>query len=146
MALARKIVSGEEDEAETVEEVFAAAKDVEATAEELLVDQGWKLAETEPGSVEVNGNGHYHAIGPMVELVLSNGHVPANRNGTNGNVHHDEDPEPQQSLFSWDEIMAEEPVKPKGRRRKPHPVTASLFEWALTLEQEHEVEPVGTGR
>ena len=39
MALARKIVSGEEeDEAETVEQVFAQARDAEATAEEYLVD------------------------------------------------------------------------------------------------------------
>ena len=42
MALARKIVSGDEDDAETVEAVFAEARDAEATAEELLVDDGWK--------------------------------------------------------------------------------------------------------
>ena len=42
--------------------------------------------------------------------------------------------------------MAEEPVKPKRRDRKPQPATASLFEWALTLEQEREAEPVGVGR
>ena len=52
----------------------------------------------------------------------------------------------QQSLFSWAEFMAEEPVKPKGRSRKPQPATASLFEWALELEQEREEEPVGAGR
>ena len=49
MALARKIVSGEEeDEAETMEEVFAAARDAESEAEELLVDDGWKVVEIEP--------------------------------------------------------------------------------------------------
>ena len=43
MALARKIVSGEgEDDAETVE-VFAQARDAESAAEELLVDDGWKV-------------------------------------------------------------------------------------------------------
>ena len=36
--------------------------------------------------------------------------------------------EGQQSLFSWAEFMAEEPVKPKGRSRKPQPSTPSLFE------------------
>ena len=51
--------------------------------------------------------------------------------------------EPQQSLFSWAEFMAEEPVKPRGRSRKPQPATASLFDWALTLEWEREEEPVG---
>ena len=34
--------------------------------------------------------------------------------------------------------MAEEPVKPKGRNRKPNPATASLFDWALDMEQERE--------
>ena len=75
MALARRIVSGEEDEAETVEEVFSAARDAESVAEELLVDDDWKLVGVEPEAVAVNGNGHHDAngIGPTVELVLGNG-------------------------------------------------------------------------
>ena len=48
MALARKIVSGDEEEDETVEAVFAQARDAEATAEELLVDDGWKVVESLP--------------------------------------------------------------------------------------------------
>ena len=48
IALARKIVSGEEDEAETVEEVLAAARDAEAVAEEFLVDGGWEPVEVGP--------------------------------------------------------------------------------------------------
>ena len=164
MALARKIISGEEedDEAETVEEVFAQARNAEATAEELLVDDGWKVVEVEPETLAVNGNGNgngHHdanAFGPTVELVLGNGHaaVPANGNGRNGNGngHHDATPEPpawsadrQQSLFSWAEFMAEEPVKPK-RNGKPRPATLSMFEWAMTLEEQREKEPVGAGR
>ena len=157
MALARKIVSGEEDEAETVEQVFAAVRDTEASAEELLVDDGWKLVEVKPEIVETNGNGsngngHHDAIGLTVELVVGNGrhtngngHAPAPASG-NGNGHHDEAPEPQQTLFSWAEFIAEEPVKPKGHNRKPKPATASLFEWAMTMEQEREEEPVGAGR
>ena len=149
MALARKIVSGDEDEAETVEAVFAQARDAESAAEELLVDDGWKIVEVEPEAVEVNGNGNGHhddGIGPTVEMVPVNGrHANGNGNG-NGNGHHDEAPEPQQSLFSWAEFMAEEPVKPKGRGRKPQPAAASLFEWALTVEQEREEELVGAGR
>ena len=43
VALAHKIVSGdEEDEDETMEEVFAKARNAESEAEELLVDDGWK--------------------------------------------------------------------------------------------------------
>ena len=135
MALARKIVSGneEEDEAETVEEVFA-----QASAEEYLVDDDWNAVEIEPEA----GNGHHDdGIEPTVELTLGNGRLPVNGNG-----HHDEASEPQQSLFSWAEFMAEEPVKPKGRGRKPQPETASLFDWALALEQEREAEPAGAGR
>ena len=99
MALARRIVSGEEDETETVEEVFAQARDAETTAEELLVDDGWKPVEVEPEAVAVNGNGHHEAIpiGPTVELfpanghrVNGNGHAPVPVNGNGGNGHHDE--------------------------------------------------------
>ena len=106
--------------------------------------------EVEPEAVEVNGNGHHaDGIGPTVELVLDTGHY-ANGNGhaaveVNGNGHSDEAPEPQQSLFSWAEFMAEEPVKPKGHSRKAQPATLSMFEWALTVEQEREEELVGAG-
>ena len=78
MALARKIVSGdEEDEAETMEEVFAQARNAESEAEELLVDDGWKPVEdrsrrpsrstataTTPMATVTK------AIGPTVELVV----------------------------------------------------------------------------
>ena len=153
MALARKIVSGdEEDEAETVEEAFAQARDAEASAEELLVDDDWKAVEIEPETIVVNGNGHHDDpfdIGPTVELVPSDGHAPANGNGrapapVNGNGangHHHDAEEPQQSLFSWAEFMAE-PVKAKRKNGKPQPASLSMFEWAL----EQEKETVGAGR
>ena len=77
-------------------------------------------------SVNGNGNGHHDdGIGPTVEL------VPVNGRHANGNGHHDKAPEPQQSLFSWAEFMAEEPVKPKGRKQKPQSATLSMFEWGL---------------
>ena len=82
MALARKIVSGDEEEDETVEEVFAQARDAEAASEEFLVDDGWKVVEVEPEAAPANGNGHHaDGIGPTVELVLDTGHVSANGNG-----------------------------------------------------------------
>ncbi len=123
LALARQIVSGEETDSdgESVEQVFAQARDAEASAEELLVDDGWKAGDSEP------------ELEPVV--------VEAHTNG-----HHEEAPEPQQSLFYWAEFMAEEPVKSKGRNRKPQPATLSMFEWALTLEKDREEEPVGAGR
>ena len=154
MALARRIVSGEEeDEAETMEEVFAQARNAESEAEELLVDEGWKAVEVEPETVSVNGNGHHAnggdalGIGPTVELVPVNGHANGNGHGNGTNGHRDDEAtEPQQSLFSWAEFMAEEPVKPKGRTSKPQPATLSMFEWALTVEQEREKESAGAGR
>ena len=162
MALARKlvldqdrgIVSGDEDEAETMEEVFAQARNAEATAEELLVDEGWKTLEVEPEVTETHRNGKGDAangVGPSVELVLGNGHqangnaaVPVNGlpRTRYGNGHRDEALEPPQSLFSWAEFMAEEPMKRNGRR-KPQRASASLFEWALSAEEEREAEPVG---
>ena len=147
MALARKIVNGEEqDDAETVEAVFAQARDAEAVAEELLVDEGWKAVEVEPAAVETHRNGNGHAangVEPSVELVMGNGHaaVPVNSNG-----HHDGAPETHQSLFSWAEFMAKELVKPKARSRKLKGSSPSLFDWALSLEQEREGELVGAGR
>ena len=120
MALARKIVSDEEDESKTVEEVFAQTRDAEASTEELLVDDGWKLVAVEPEAIAVNGNGHY-----------ANG---------NGNDHHDEAVEPQETLLSWAESMTEAPVSPQGRARKPQPASESLFAWPLNLERERKTE------
>ncbi len=84
MALARKIVSGDADEAETLEEVFAQDRHVESGAEELLVDAGWRPVEVDQESADVNGNGHHDALEPTVEVVR--------RIGKHGNGH-DEDPD-----------------------------------------------------
>ena len=146
MALARKIVNGEEEEPGTLEEVFAATQDAESQAEELLVDEDWRPVEVNGNGT--NGSGHHDdlpAIGPTVELIPVNRHVPANGNG---NGHHDEAMEPQRTLFSWAEFMAAEPARSKRRRGKPQPASMSMFEWAFELERERkaEAELVGAGR
>ena len=107
------------------------------------MDDGWKLVEVEPMAVRANGNGHHDAngIGPTVELVLDTGHTI---NGK-GNGHKDEAPEPQQTLFSWAEFMAEAPEKSKSYSRKAQPSTTSLFEWAYSVEWEREKELLGAG-
>lgn len=84
---------------------------------------------------DVNGQGNPFAVEPKAEIVLANGHASANGNGR-----HDDTGEPQPSLFSWSEFMAE-PAKPKRRSRKPQPASLSIFEWAM--EQEREMETVG---
>ena len=160
LALARQIVSGEEDtDSESLEAAFSLARDAEASAEEFLVDDGWQAVaaepELEPVTVEdhVNGNGfngHHDAFESTVELVSANGHsangLSPTGHGGNGNGHSDEPAEGQQSLFSWAEFLSEEPVKPRGRNGKAKPAAASLFDWALEQEQEREKEPVGAGR
>ena len=128
LALARKIVNGEE---ESVEEVFAQARVAEALSEELLVDEGWHAVEVEAEPelmvVEVHRNGT-NGTSAAVEVVSANGH-------------NDEAPEMQQSLFSWAEFLAETPAKPK-RNGKSQPATMSMFEWALSLEEEKQAETV----
>ena len=89
LALARKIVAGEED-ADSVESMFAQAQQVAAGAVALLVDADW--AAPEPVVVEVHASGNGRTALPV-----------------GGNAD-DETPE-QRSLFSWAEFMAEEPAE-----------------------------------
>ena len=138
LALARKIVAGEED-AGSVESVFAEAQQV--AADRGAAGRGWKAVEVEPEVVEVHANGNGHGtggIGPGVELVAGSGGAAAAVTGNGhapGGADRDEASEPQQSLFSWAEFLAEEPVKPQRGRKREAP-TLSLFEWALSAEQE----------
>ena len=118
LALARKIVAGDED-ADSVESVFEQARQVAAEAEALLVDAGWHAPE--PAIVEA-------------EAVV----VASDADGRHGEAH-----EQQRSLFSWAEFMAEDVPEPKRPRRREAP-TRSLFEWAL--EQEHDGALAGAAR
>ena len=108
LALARKIVAGEEG-ADSVESIFAQAQQVAAEAEALLVDAEWH------GS----------------ELVAAEA-VAVGGSATEGRYEADE---PQRTLFSWAEFMAQESPEPKRRQRHDAP-TLSLFEWALERERE----------
>ena len=114
LALARKIVAGEagEEDADSVESVFAQAQQVAADAEALLVDAEW--AAPEPVAAEA---------------VAVEAGADAGR---------DDAPEAQRTLFSWAEFMAEDQVEPRRRRRDEAP-TLSLFEWALDREREEEL-------
>ncbi len=115
LALARKIVAGEEDDG-SVESVFAQAQQVAAEAEALLVDTEW--AAPEPVAVEAvpvpAGVGEPRDVG-----------------------------ERQRSLFSWAEFMAGEQDEPPNPRRRDEAPTLSLFEWALEKEQEGTLAAVG---
>ena len=117
LVLARKIVAGEED-ANSVESVFAQAQQVAADAEALLVDEGWRGRE------------------PVAAGVVGAGVDKDDRRDDPG--------EPQRTLFSWAEFMAAEPEEPRRRSRRPEPASISLFEWAL--ERERGAEPAGVGR
>ena len=112
LALARKIVAGEEEDG-SVESVFEQARQVAAEAEALLVDEGWHAPE--PAIVEA-------------DAVAAAATAPDS---------HDDTPEPQRTLFSWAEFMAQEQDEPPKRpRRRDEAPTLSLFEWALEREQE----------
>ena len=150
LALARQIVNGKETEgdSESVEQVFAQARDAEASAEEFLV--GRRLESGGGPSRSLRrwplGSTATDTTTPSSLRQRSSWFRPtATTANGNGNGHHEEPAEGQQSLFSWAEFMAEEPVKPRGRNGKAKPAAASLFEWALNAEQEREAEPVGTG-
>ena len=143
LALARKIVSGEEgdlsaDEAdeETVEAVFAQAGDAEAVAEDLLVDEGWRTLEVEPEMVEadVSADNGTNGTGVALDIGATNGHAEVD--------------EPEQAVLTWAELFAKEVTYARSRRRRkpPQPASLSLFEWALSVEQEREEELVGADR
>ena len=78
MALARKIVSGDEEGGRDGGGGLRPGQGRRGRfAEEFLVDDGWKVVEVEPEAVPVNGNGHHaDGIGPTVELVLDTGTTP----------------------------------------------------------------------
>ena len=86
LALARKIVSGEEDEAETIEAISAQARDAESTAEEYLVDYGWMLVDVEAAAARVNGNRHPtpSASGRRSSLSLATGIMTTGRDPRGG--------------------------------------------------------------
>ena len=118
MALARKLVSGETDDAE-VEDIFRQAQQVAAEAEDLLVDTDWERRSPGPEPVAPLTAGGEE---PILELVPCGGH-------------HGRDDQ-QQTLFSWAEFLAEQPDDPKPRGRRPQPTGPSLFDWALEREQQ----------
>ena len=119
LALARKLVSGEQD-AESVESVFEQAQRVAAEAEALLVDDDWQRSEPELEPLVVTFPSDRRTE-PAFELVPCGGHHGL--------------PQPQQTLFSWAEFIAEQPQPSKRRGRKVQPASRSLFEWALEQEQ-----------
>ena len=156
MALARKIVSGEEqDDAETVEAVFAQRGTPRPSPRSYLVDDGWKAVEVEPTEAARGQRQRSRRQRRRAERRAGHGQRAPRQRQRGGPVGctrstataaSSEAAEPQQSLFSWAEFMAEEPVKPKARKSKPQPASMSMFEWALELEQEREKETVGAGR
>ena len=130
LALARKLVSGEED-ADSVESVFAQAQQVAADAEALLVDGGWNAVKLEPVSVGVGTNGANGHSGNGFRR--SAGLVPCGHHrAAVGSL--DQASEPHQTLFSWAEFMAAQADKPEARRqsRGPQPRHSSNRRWHMS--------------
>ena len=125
LALARKLVNGnEEDAADTVEAAFAQSRTAETESEAYLMDDDWQATEVETvGIVEVHVvTDDDHAVRAAAQ---ANGHDLGGEADST---------ESQRTLFSWSEFMAEPSTKHKGRARNAQP-TLSLFEWAVAMEQ-----------
>ena len=129
LALARKLVAGDEDsDAETVEDIFAQAQQVAADAESLLVDDSWRPVEPTPEApsiIELS----------RVEVEPAVAAIPCG--------HHTGVAPQQRDLFSWAEFLSDEPTPTKRRRQKQAQSSASLFEWALEQEQQAGLAAAG---
>ena len=128
LALARKLVAGEEDDSQSVESIFAQAQQVAADAESLLVDDSWRPENPTPDAptiIELS----------KVEVEPAVAVVPCG--------HHTGVAPQQRDLFSWAEFLADEPTPTKRRRQKQVQPTASLFDWALEQEQQAGLAAAG---
>ena len=183
LSLARKIANDEtyEDDAYTddlkdvetdveadveadVETEFARARDAEAEAEDLLVDDEWRIPEPaapqpEPATpLQPAPQPPQHHTQPA-EPVPQPGPLPEPAASTAHKQEHEQEPEPvpariadplpapalagaaqpmQPTLLSWDELltMPDTPRKRPRRKPKPDPSSQSLFDWALGLPQD----------
>ncbi len=128
LALARKLVAGDEDDHESVESILAQAQQVAADAEALLVDDSWRPLEPTPDPVAL-------PVGATVDAESNMAVIPCEH--PTGNA-----PE-QQDLFSWAEFLSDEPKPTKRRARKQAQPSTSLFEWALEREQQSGMAAAG---
>ena len=121
LALARKLVNGNEDDAaDTVEAAFRQARASETESEEFLVDDGWQTTEVESPII--------------VEIHADTAEKDSDVAGDEADI-----AKSAQTLFTWSEFMTEATPKSKGRARNEQPAL-SLFEWAVTVEQAQKVE------
>ena len=128
LALARKLVAGDEDNSESVEDIFAQAQQIAADAESLLVDDSWRPVEPTPEVPTIIDL-------PKVKVEPSVAVIPCG--------HHTGAAPQQQDLFSWAEFLSDEPTPTKRRRQKQAQPAASLFEWALEQEQQAGLAAAG---
>ena len=125
LALARKLVAGDEDDSESVESIFAQAQQVAADAEALLVDDSWRPVE------------------PAIEPTITADVEPAPVLAVIPCEHHTGNAPEQRDLFSWAEFLSDEPQPTKRRARKQAQPSTSLFEWALEREQQSGLAAAG---
>ncbi len=129
LALARKLVAGDEDsDAEAVEDIFAQAQQVAADAESLLVDDSWRPTKPTPEAPTIIKL-------PKVEAEPAVAVIPCG--------HHTGVAPQQADLFSWAEFLSDEPKPTKKRRRKQVAPSVSLFDWALEQEQQAGLAAAG---
>ena len=128
LALARKLVAGDEDGSESIESIFAQAQQVAADAEALLVDDSWRPVEPAPEPLAL-------PVGATADAESTVAVIPCE--------HHTGNAPEQQDLFSWAEFLSDEPQPTKRRARKQAQPSTSLFEWALEREQQSGMAAAG---
>ncbi len=121
LALARKLVAGDDENSESVESIFAQAQQIAADAESLLVDDSWRPVEPAPAAPSIIELPNLEGEPAVVAIPCG---------------HHTGVAPQQQDLFSWAEFLSNEPTPTKRRSRKQAQPSASLFEWALEQEQQ----------
>ena len=118
MVLARKLVSGDADDA-SVEDIFRQAQEIAAEAGQPLVDEDWQRTEPQPALLVALPSGAEPAAAALVPC----------------GGHHYSEPQEQPTLFSWAEFLTEPDEQPKRGARRSAQTRPSLFDWTLEREQ-----------
>ncbi len=126
MALARKLVSGDADDA-PVEDIFREAQEIAAQADQLLVDDDWQGIEPQPAPIVALPSGAEPAAAALVPC----------------GGHHSSEHQEQSTLFSWAEFLTELDEQPKRGGRRSGQTGPSLFDWALEREQQAGLAAAG---
>ena len=150
MTLARQIMNNEQDDADSVEAIFAKARDVEAEGDEYLVDSDWSLtANPVPDQPDGTNDSLADPVAAPAGVETRTAPEPTMKPAPKPKPTPAPAPKPEQEepaetrqpdLFSWEQFLIEEtPSTSRRKRKKPAPAGASLFSWAIESQESREV-------